>query len=392
MQNEKLIEKLSSKYSFVRISAYNKLLKSHEFKQNTLSENFNVNYHVRTIYSCSGRTPSLAVYGALKQGAPMLAVIDHSSLSATEELQKTAEKSGIAYYSGAEVTLFSENFAPKPFIAVALGVPRANAFVFNEKLASYRALKSAYVKKLSDKINNIFKKYGIKTEMPAKIPFGGAKATMTRRRLFFILAEQIINKYDDGEKVVAFLTNDLRLELDRETINKLDDFANPLYVSDLADVLLNNLKIKTDDEKCHTIKQFISLCSDYSALPAIVYDGSDIRQFVEKATKAGFRSIITRTEKGADELYSASIENGVLPLFCKVISTPRDKFDFEFEDAGLAAKYNECAFAVVGHEIATAIDASDGIFSEEQISKSPDIADRIKLFSRIGAKGTLLNE
>ncbi len=392
MQNEKHIEKLSSKYSFVRVSAYNKLLKSHEFKQNTVNDNFNVNYHVRTIYSCYGRTPALAVYSALKQGAPMLAIVDHSSLSATSELKKTAEKSGIAYYSGAEVTLFSESFSQKPFAAVALGIPRANVKAFNEELASYRQMKSAYMSKLSAKVNDIFKKYGIKTEMPSKIPFGGTKATMTKRRFFYILAEQIVKQYDDGQKVVDFLTNRLKIELERETISKLDDFANPLYVPDLADVLLNNLKIKTEDEKCHTVKQFLALCRKYSAIPAVVYDGTEIPQFVDKTEKAGFLSIVTRKPESAEELYNASVEKGILPLFGKVISTPRDKFDFEFDNNQLALKYNECAFAVVGHEIATAINISDGIFSEEQISKSPDILDRIKLFSRIGAKGTLLNE
>ena len=106
--------------------------------------------------------------------------------------------------------------------------------------------------------------------------------------------------------------------------------------------------------------------------------------------RAGFKCIITdyKTDEEAKELYDACIKADLLPLCRSVISSPRDKFDGAFKDAGLAAAYNECAFAVVGHEISTVFDLNGGLFSSDGLN----LAETIKLYSRISAKGNKTNE
>lgn len=385
---DQFIEKLSSPKQRVRIKAYKKLLPYFDFQAEEISKTRNINIQVRTGYRETDCSPSLAVYKAKRLSLPLVATVGYASLSAVKELNKTAEPSFIAFYSGAEVSLADEN--GKIVGAMAIGIPFKQAKRFDDELSEYRRLKINYIKKTVDKINSAFKSHKIKISHFEKEDVKNP-ADANEKAVYAVLADEIMRRFDSPSLIIGFLTEKLKFDLAEGDLLKLEDLSNPLYREDLACVLKSNLKIKTEAEKCKSVKHFVELTKANGAIPAAIFTGKkeDAESFIENADKAGFLSVII--EHGDDELaakvYDICIEKGLLPLSRVLIDRSRDKFDAEFSNEELAEKFNECAYAVVGHEICTSVSILDGLFSKEHVKNLPDIKDRIKLYSRIGAKG-----
>ena len=70
-----------------------------------------------------------------------------------------------------------------------------------------------------------------------------------------------------------------------------------------------------------------------------------------------------------------------------MIDHSRKKIDSYFGNEELARKYRETTLAIVGHEISASIRGEDGIFGEEGGEGASSLADRVRLYSRIGSKG-----
>lgn len=387
---DNLIENLSSAKSKKRIRAFKKLMTSSDFIAEPLPENRNLNVQVRTIYSGAERTPALTVYNAKRLSLPMVAIVDNSSLKAAEELHKTAEPIDVAFYGGAEVSVALDNSTR--IGAIALGIPYKQAKRFDEDLSDYRRLKLNYIKKTADKLNSLFKRFGIKIsrtekENVAKSDFDGVGS------IYSLLADEIMKKYATADEIMKLLTDKLKLNLDESFIAALKDVSNSLYKEDLAKALEESLDLKSEPEKCKSYKHFISLTLASGGIPSAVYSGNEAgaEAFIKKVADLGFLSVTVNhgNEALANTVYEKCIENDMLPLCRILIDYSRNKADLDFENTDLAVKFNECAYAVVGHEICTAINFFDGLFSKENVKTIPGIADRIRLYSRIGAKGSI---
>ena len=74
-----------------------------------------------------------------------------------------------------------------------------------------------------------------------------------------------------------------------------------------------------------------------------------------------------------------------------VCDYPKKKLVHEFKDEKTAELFRETTFAVIGHEITASLNVKDGMFSERSTENTPDLKDRIRLFSRIGLKGSDIN-
>ncbi len=391
---EELVEKLSSKKRGARIKAYKKLLEKEPLQEVKYLENQNFNYHIRTGYSCAEVSPSLAVYKARKLGLPIIALADYATFKSAKELQKTAEPSQIAFYSGAEVNVAAEIDDKKSIKALIVGVPRKELKGLDDELSEYRALRRNYIKKTADKINVIFKPYGIRISAKEKSYYGGIKAPTDMRGLFSALSEEIIKKFGNENAIITFLTEKLKISLSEEDYKKLEDLSNQLYGEDLAYILSTELVIKGEAEKCKPAKHLVALANACGAIPVAVFDGEQkkLDEFIQKVQSIGFRSVMIE-HRDSDELAAALYEKcvgaGLLPLCRTLIDYKRKKFDSTFESEELASLYNDCAYAVVGHEICTSTSVGDGLFSRERIKDLPDVEDRIKLYSRIAFKGDL---
>lgn len=90
----------------------------------------------------------------------------------------------------------------------------------------------------------------------------------------------------------------------------------------------------------------------------------------------------------ARTFYDKCIAANILPIARMVCDYPKKKLVREFGDEETASLYRETTFAVIGHEISSSLDPCDGMFSGITLEHTPSLKERIRLFSRIGLKGS----
>ena len=387
MNTEELEKRLISKSRRKRASAFKKLY-NFGIEQNADEEEDygNVNRCVRTIYSCFSRTPSSAAYEAEKNGYPVIGLVDHASLGGAEELIKAEAVSGTHYYIGAEVTVSADGEEKNLITVAALGVPHKHIKDFHGDLSIFRDEESRRIKSLVDRINDRFKPFGIKIDRPDRSPFLKIHATMNEKKVYFDLAWAITARYHDGKSVIDFLTDDMGLSLSISEKVALDNYLDENYNYTLANVLSKKLNISARKEKRTGVEYFLNLCEIYGAIPCLITDGENAENDIEIAKKNGLKAVcadVSAPQEYLEELYGIAMGNFILPLCREIIDyTDKNTRPNKMEE-DLAEKYNECVFALIGHEIASSIHVKDGLFSPSSIAKTPDFYERIKLYSRI---------
>ncbi len=388
MQDEQLVSNLRKKSRFSRLAALKQLVSTENFETET-NKKANFNFHCRTEYSCFDSTPSLAAYKLMKNGFPVTAIVDYASLSGAKELMKAEKILGGVYYIGTEVDVTDENGQARKMLSV--GIPHKNIKPFNFELFFYRKLQNDFTDELLAKLNSRFKKYDINLAAPARSFF---KTTSTED-IFVCLAAAIVEKFGSADAITGFLTDKLGVTLSESDIKRLEDTANTYYTVDLAAALYNNYKLKLPARKCKTAREFVSASDSHGAISLLVLSG-DENEAVDFALKNNIKGIIFDIDKvnpdfDAEAFYEKCLSAGILPLARMVCDYPKKKLVHEFKDEKTAELFRETAFAVIGHEITASLNVNDGMFSERSIENTPDLKDRIRLFSRIGLKGSNIN-
>lgn len=387
MQKDFWIEKLQSKRRHTRLKAIKKLAKDWTFDWcDEIPETRNANVQFRTCYSGFDRMPAFVAYYAAKFSQPVFGMVDYASLAGAEELRLSCRMTGGVYFCGAEVSV--RTAGGEKIRAMAFGVPRKLRKKFHAALAPYRAAHREYVLDLAGKINARLKKYGVHIE--AKDAFLSLKKqkVYAERLLYGKFAEAVIEKYATGEKILAFL-DEAGVELTEEMRLTLADRANSLYENDLAYALFCGLKIRRPEEKAFSLKEFASLCGKFGAICSAEASGADPAVLDELAAEGATSATIAMSddEKTLSDFYDACFARDLIPLARTVIDHSRKKIDSYFGNEELARKYRETTLAIVGHEISASIRGEDGIFGEEGGEGASSLADRVRLYSRIGSKG-----
>ena len=392
MQDEQLVSNLRKKHRFSRLAALKQLASAENFETET-NKKANFNFHCRTEYSCFDSTPSLSAYKLMKNGFPVTAIVDYASLSGAKELMKAEKILGGVYYIGTEVDVVDESGRERKMLSV--GIPHKNVKSFNFDLFFYRKLQNDFTDELLAKLNSRFKKYGINVATPARTFF---KTTSTED-VFACLANAVIEKFVSAEAITEFLTDKLGITLSESDEKRLEDTANTFYAVDLAAALYKNYKMKLPARKCKSAKEFVSASDSHGGISVLVLSGEtpkDVAEALDFAAKNNVKGIIFDIDKvspgfDAEDFYGKCLAAGILPLARMVCDYPKKKLVHEFKDEKTAELFRETTFAVIGHEITASLNVKDGMFSERSTENTPDLKDRIRLFSRIGLKGSDIN-
>lgn len=387
MQDVQLVEKLKSKSRFKRLNALKALAKNEEYADNyDMDENINV--VCRTTFSCFDTTPALAAYRLAKNGMPVIGVVDYASLSAAKEIYKAEKILKKPYYTGAETECIGSDGVVRKMLSV--GIPHKNAKPFDLELYFYRKLRNEFAYSLVDMLNSKFKKYGVHLAAPKNSFY---KATSTED-IFIRLAEGIRNKFEDGKAVIDFVSDELKIELSDEEHKRLDDLSNVFYVADLAKVLFTKYKMRFPVRKCKKISEFTASSDYYGGISAVILS-DNLLDTIKFAIDNHIKGIFFYLDKPSDynstpeEIYEACVESGLLPIGLIVADYPKKNLEFKFGNEETSQKYKEVALSIVGNEIASSINAGDGMFSSRTIENTPIFTERIRLFSRIGSKGSV---
>lgn len=387
MQDEQLVSDLKKKRKFSRLSALKKLVASENFETEQ-NEKANFNFQCRTEYSCFDSTPSLAAYRLAKNGFPAVSVVDYASLSGAAELIKAEKILGGMYYVGTETDVTADDGSIVKIVSA--GIPHKNIKPFNFELFFYRKLQNDFTDDLLAKLNGRFKKYGVAVSAPPRSFF---KTTSTED-VFVCLSNAVIKKFVTAEAITEFLHDELGLTFSEDDEKRLEDTANTYYNIDLAAALYKNYKMKLPKRKCKRVAEFVTASDNYGGISALVLSG-ETDKAIEFALKYGLKAIVFEVDKvsgdfDAKDFYDKCLAANILPLARMVCDYPKKKLVCEFKDEEVSSLFRETTFAVIGHEISSSLNPKDGLFSASSVENTPDLKDRIRLFSRIGLKGSNL--
>ena len=186
-----------------------------------------VNNHIHTTYSFSPYSPTAAVYFARAAGLCTCGLMDHDSIAGAQEFLAAAKAAHMGATIGMECrasfadTPFSDrklnNPDQKGVVYMALhGVPHDRAAELNALYAPYRERRNVRNRKMVDAINGMMGKYGVTIDFEKDVlPLSNFArgGSVTERHLSSALAYKMLEVIGSGEKLIAFIKNEVQLDV-----------------------------------------------------------------------------------------------------------------------------------------------------------------------------------
>ena len=381
-----------------------------------------VNNHIHTTYSFSPYSPTAAVWFAREAGLCTCGLMDHDSIAGAEEFLAAADVAGMAATIGMECRA---SFAGTPFgdrklnnpdqsgvLYMTLhGVPPNRAAELNEAFAPYRAKRNDRNRRMVEAINGMMGRYGVTIDFDRDVlPLSNyAKGgTVTERHLSSALAYRILDVIGSGEKLIAFIKNELQLPISGKIEGYLLDENNPHRMYDLLgwikSQLIARFYIDATDE-LPTVREALDLSERIGAISAAAYLGDvgdsvtgDKRaqkfeddfldELIAYYAELGFRAVTympsRNTKAQLTRLRALCEKHSLFQISGEDINSPRQSFVCEAQRDPAFANLYEATWALIAHEWRATEDPDDGLFSEKSIRRWPNLNDRVRAFAEFG--------
>lgn len=381
-----------------------------------------VNNHIHTTYSFSPYSPTAAVWFAREAGLCTCGLMDHDSIAGAEEFLAAADVAGMAATIGMECrasfagTPFSDRKLNNPDQSGVLymtlhGVPHNRAAELNEAFAPYRAKRNDRNRRMVEAINGMMGRYGVTIDFDRDVlPLSNyAKGgTVTERHLSSALAYRMLDVIGSGEKLIAFIKNELQLPISGKIEGYLLDENNPHRMYDLLgwikSQLIARFYIDATDE-LPTVREALDLSERIGAISAAAYLGDvgdsvtgDKRaqkfeddfldELIAYYAELGFRAVTympsRNTKAQLTRLRALCEKHNLFQISGEDINSPRQSFVCEAQRDPAFANLYEATWALIAHEWRATEDPDDGLFSEKSIRRWPNLNDRVRAFAEFG--------
>jgi len=412
---EELLELLNGENALENLKA----LLASEPKPETGSD---VNNHIHTTYSFSPYSPTAAVWFARAAGLCTCGLMDHDSIAGAEEFIAAATAAGMGSTIGIECRV---SFKDSPFgtrrlnnpdqdgvVYMALhGVPHNKADEVNAFFAPYRAHRNERNRKMVAAINEMLGQYGIQLDFEKDVlPLSNyAKGgSVTERHISSALAYKMLEVIGSGEKLIAFIKNDMQLPISAKIEGFLCDESNPHMMYDLLGWIKSQLIAKfyiDATDECPDVREVLALSERVGAISAYAYLGDvgdsvtgDKRaqkfeddyldELIEFIAGLGFRAVTympsRNTRAQLDRVRALCDKHGLFQISGEDINSPRQSFVCEAQRDPAFRNLFDATWALIAHEWRATSNPADGFFSPESIAKWPDINDRVAAFAAFG--------
>jgi len=412
---EELLELLNGENALENLKA----LLASEPKPETGSD---VNNHIHTTYSFSPYSPTAAVWFARAAGLCTCGLMDHDSIAGAEEFIAAATAAGMGSTIGIECRV---SFKDSPFgtrrlnnpdqdgvVYMALhGVPHNKADEVNAFFAPYRAHRNERNRKMVAAINEMLGQYGIQLDFEKDVlPLSNyAKGgSVTERHISSALAYKMLEVIGSGEKLIAFIKNDMQLPISAKIEGFLCDESNPHMMYDLLGWIKSQLIAKfyiDATDECPDVREVLALSERVGAISAYAYLGDvgdsvtgDKRaqkfeddyldELIEFIAGLGFRAVTympsRNTRAQLDRVRALCDKHGLFQISGEDINSPRQSFVCEAQRDPAFRNLFDATWALIAHEWRATNNPADGFFSPESIAKWPDINDRVAAFAKFG--------
>ena len=383
------------------------------------------NNHVHTTYSFSPYSPTKAVWKAVECGLATVGLMDHDSVGGAEEFIAAGQTIGIATTIGFEMrtdwnaTPLAGRRVNNPdqissgYITAA-ALPHSSIAAADEFLTPLRAARNGRNRRIIGRLNDIINPFDIEIDFDTDVvPLSMAAegGSVTERHLLFALAHKLITRFGVGEALVSFITDSLKIPLSAKQRGMLADSGNDIAAYDLLNVLKGSFvkKIYIDTQKDETpdVAEAVRQIKALGAISAYCYLGDvgesptgdkaaqkfedDYLDEVFMTCKTlGFDAIAfmpsRNTPAQLERVMALCRQYGFMQISGEDINQPRQSFLCR---ELLKPEYRhliEAAWALVGHELESTRDLSQGMFAGGGSLTAEEIDKRVARYAQI-AKG-----
>jgi len=383
-----------------------------------------VNNHIHTTYSFSPYSPSKAMWMAFVSGLSTAGIMDHDSVGGTAEFIEAGKILNMASTVGMEcrVDMSGTKLAGRrinnpdqngiAYMAVH-GIPHTQLDTVERFIGPYRQERNRRNRQMVGNINRLLYGTGISIDFDSDVvPISMYEdgGSITERHLLYALSLKLIACLGKGEKLVRFLDQKLKINVDGKLKQYLSDAENIYYDYDLLGVLKSHMVEKfyiPAAAECPHVSDVIGLCSDTGAISAYAYLG-DVGESVtgdkkaqkfeddylgllfEELSRLGFRAVTympsrnTREQLVRVRKYCESF--GLFQISGEDINSPRQKFICEALRDEMFKNLTDAAWALIGHECAATAEPGKAMFSAKSDKVFMDLQERIQYYKRVGEK------
>ena len=384
--------------------------------------NKDVNNHIHTTYSFSPYSPTAAVWFSWQAGLCTCGLIDHDSIGGAAEFLKACEIAGLPGTIGLECRVSMKNtpFADKKFNSpdqkglaymTIHGVPHDQYVSLNEEFAPRRALRNVRNRKMVAGINGMMGAFGVTIDFDKDVlPLSNYDrgGSVTERHLSSALAYKLIDRFGLGEKLIAFIKDELKLPIAPKIEGYLLDKENPFAMYDLLGWIKAQLvgKFYVDaDEELFDFFEIVDLAARHGAILAYPYLGDvgnsvtgdkkaeafedayldDIFPFLKNA---GFKAVSYMPSRNTPEqmkrLRALCDKYEMFQISGEDINQPRQSFVCMAQRAPEFKNLYESTWALIAHENLSTGHPEEGFFAEKAVRAYPDLKARTLAFAEKG--------
>ena len=381
-----------------------------------------VNNHIHTTYSFSPYSPTKAVWMAYMSGLCTAGIMDHDSIGGAEEFIEAGRIAGMettigvecrADFSGTPLNERRINNPDQKSVAyVALhGIPHTQVQRVKEFFKPFLKARDLRNRRMAGKINEIVSPYGLAIDYDKDVvpfsmyPEGGS---ITERHLLFALSARMAEVFGKGAPLVVFLREKLGLDIKKKLEGYLMDENNEHYLYDLLGVLKSDmvpLFYIDATEECPDVRDFIDFSKSIGAVSAYAYLGDVgesvtgdkksqkfeddyIDELFEVLKDLGFNAVTYMPSRNTfaqlERVRGFCDRYGFFQISGEDINQPRQSFVCEALRKPEFRNLIQSTWALIGHEKAATRDIKQAMFSEETVSKYPDLQTRIERYAAMG--------
>ena len=380
--------------------------------------------HIHSQFSFSPYSPTMIAWKAYRAGLDTCGIVDHESVGGCLEFREACALFGIAPTLGFELRLNwdgtpleGRKFNNPDQLSVGYfpvhGVPVSSLDAVEAFLAPIRAARERRNRRMTRKIDAVLAPHGMGLDFEADVvPVSRWRqaGSITERHLLYATALKLIDHCGRGERLLAFLSGDLKIPVPEKAKAFLREEDSPIYAFDLTNVLKGYFSelmyVPADHDEAPDVARAIPLLNGLGCIPTYTYLG-DVRvssvtgdkktqkfeddildEMFECLYAYGMRAFsYAPTRNDPDQVARVRAlcrRYGMLEVCGEDINQPRQSFICRQNSEADRRFFNDSTWAIIGHERLADEDLSRSIISPQTQARWPDLNARIAAYGQAG--------